>query len=100
MVGLNSRSLKALAIAANATHWQRLGPDTFRVPSQSDPAQTYLVTPQACSCLSSQRHPERLCKHQLSVAIVVTLLEQDEAPPAPKPPLTEAEVAALFARLA
>jgi predicted nucleic acid-binding Zn finger protein len=72
-LALEPRDLKALAIAANAATWQQLSPTTFRVPSQTHPGQSYLVTPQMCSCPAFERHPERPCKHSVGVAIYVAL---------------------------
>lgn len=97
MVGLDSRSLKALAIAADVAHWQRLPTGAYLIPSQTAPGQTYRTTPQSCSCPAAERHPERLCKHSLATVLYESLSTMD-TPPAPSAPLSEAEVDALFAR--
>lgn len=73
MIALDPRSQKALALAMTAQTWTRLSANTFRMPSQSTPGASYLVTPQMCSCKDSERHPERPCKHCLAVVLYVSL---------------------------
>jgi hypothetical protein len=79
---LDSRSKKALEIAAQAAHWVRLPNGAFSIPSQGNPGQLYVATPQMCQCPDAAQHPERLCKHSIAVSIVLALTEtQPQATP-------------------
>ena len=83
---LDARSLKALQIAATASAWTRLVGRAFYIPSQTNPAQCYVTSPDTCQCPDSDRHPSQLCKHSIAVSIVLALIEtQPEAVPSPSP---------------
>lgn len=77
---LDSRSMKALQIAAGARHWLRLPSGAFSIPSQGNPGQLYVASPQMCQCPDSERNPERLCKHSIAVSIVLALTETQPEP--------------------
>ena len=51
---------------------------TYTVRSQSDPDQTYTVTPDGCTCTDAARHPAQRCKHDIAVRILLSA-ERDEA---------------------
>jgi hypothetical protein len=78
------RTIRAIEIAAEADQWQVFrdaeGNEAYRVPSQSEPGRSYLVTPSSCDCPDFSRHglsataPDevgevRACKHMLAVRL-------------------------------
>lgn len=84
------RSLKAVEIAAGAAGWQRCHTDdgvcAYRIPSQADAEDWYVVTASSCTCADFVRHglvvdaDEDLtgagpCKHILAVRLHRALLE-------------------------
>lgn len=83
------RTIRALEIAATADRWQRWrtddGQPTYRVPSQSEPDRSYLVTPSSCDCSDFRRNgmsavvlddvgEQRACKHMLAVQLYTELV--------------------------
>lgn len=76
---LDSRSLKALQIAAGAAMWTRLVGRAFYIPSQRNPAQCYVTSPDTCQCPDSTSHPDQLCKHSIAVSIVLAIVETQAA---------------------
>jgi len=77
---LDSRSRKALEIAAGASRWTRLVGRAFAVPSQSDPRQIYVTSADTCTCPDSERHPDQRCKHSTACALVLALIDSQPEP--------------------
>jgi hypothetical protein len=88
---LDPRSVKALQIAAGASRWMRLPTGAFSIPSQGNPGQLYVASPQTCQCPDFERNPSRLCKHILAVHLVLALTETQPAPAIKRLPVTTRE---------
>jgi hypothetical protein len=87
------RTIRALEIAAEADQWlscrTESGEQAYRIPSQSDPERSYLVTASSCECPDFQRgglgpmKPEdavepRPCKHILAVRLFNELVRAQQ----------------------
>ena len=91
------RSIRAIEIAANASHWRVTrdaeGRELFRIPSQRHPARLYLVTDNSCTCADflhgnedDEADDEHLCKHILAVRLYSELVRaQSHLAPATAP---------------
>jgi len=68
----DSRSIKAVEIAAGAGQWLKCrladGHKAYGVPSQHTPGQYHVADCQACSCPDFQRRQDA-CKHVLAVRL-------------------------------
>jgi hypothetical protein len=84
------RSIRAIQIAANASHWRVSrgadGRQLFRVPSQSYAGRLYLVTDSTCTCAdflhASEDDEDRFCKHILAVRLYCELVRAQQQLPA------------------
>jgi hypothetical protein len=78
------RTIRAIEIAADADQWlvyrDADGHEAYRVPSQSEPSRSYLVTLSNCDCpdfgrngpptaASDEAAEQRACKHMLAVRL-------------------------------
>ncbi len=75
------RTIRAIEIAAEADQWlvyrDADGHESYRVPSQSEPGRSYLVTPSSCDCPdfghnsrpAAEGGDEHACKHMLAVRL-------------------------------
>jgi hypothetical protein len=75
------RTIRAIEIAAEADQWLVYraadGHEAYKVPSQSEPGRSYLVTPSSCDCpdfgrnsvLAAETGDEHACKHILAVRL-------------------------------
>jgi predicted nucleic acid-binding Zn finger protein len=78
----DSRTAKALQLAANAGQWIKVRdkdgrPLAFGVPSQHTPSQYYLVTTHRCECVDFKRRGQP-CKHIAAVAIHVARVKAEK----------------------
>lgn len=92
----DSRTAKALQIAANAGQWIRVRskegrPLAFGVPSQTHSGTYYMATTQSCTCEDFKRRGQP-CKHIAAVALIVAVKRSQKAHP------TRQRTAALAAR--
>lgn len=84
------RTIRAIEIAANASHWRVVrdpeGRERFRVPSQTRPDRVYLVTENSCTCEDFLRGSETddayACKHVLAVRLYRELVRAQQREPA------------------
>jgi hypothetical protein len=58
----------ALITLGNVEH---VGDTTYLVRSQTDPSMRYAVAPDTCACVDRLRKPERRCKHEWAVRILL-----------------------------
>jgi hypothetical protein len=58
----------ALIALGNVEH---VGDTTYLVRSQTDPSMRYAVAPDTCACTDRLRKPERRCKHEWAVRILL-----------------------------
>ncbi len=72
------RSMKALAIAAEAGQWARCrrrdGSKAYAVPSQSAPGLYHVADINTCTCPDFERRRQP-CKHVLAIRIYCTLVQ-------------------------
>ena len=72
------RSIKAVAIAAEAGQWAKCrtrdGRKLYAVPSQHDADVRYLADLHTCTCPDFQRH-QQACKHVLAIRIHALLAQ-------------------------
>ena len=117
----DSRSIKAIEIAAGASQWLKCrtadGQKAFGVPSQCQPGRYYLVTCQSCDCQDFRRNElsgarlghsgeHRPCKHVCAVRLFCELAKAQRARPASRrrrhlavvPPATAARYDDIFER--
>src|SRR5947209_3172265 len=63
----NPRSLRGVALAAQAASWLRIrltdGRCGYGMPSTADPLHYWLVTPESCTCPDAKYGNGRACKH-------------------------------------
>jgi hypothetical protein len=95
------RTIRAIEIAADADQWRVYrdedGHEAYGVPSQSQPARCYLVTPSSCDCPDFARNglsaaapgevgEQRACKHMLAVRLHTELVraQQHQSRPTPR----------------
>jgi uncharacterized Zn finger protein len=81
------RSIRAIEIAANASHWRVTrdaeGRQLFRIPSQSQSGVLYLVTESSCTCTDFLKADgDHACKHILAVRLYCELVRAQESRPA------------------
>jgi hypothetical protein len=78
----DSRSVKAIEIAAGAGQWLKCrtadGRKLYGVPSQCVGGRYYLVDCQSCTCADAQRHAGQNCKHVLAVRLHCELVKAQQ----------------------
>jgi hypothetical protein len=85
----DTRSIKALEIAASASQWikcrTRDGRKAYGIPSQRTPGHYHLTNTAECSCFDFQRRREP-CKHVLAVRLHCELVKASAPKPKAKKP--------------
>ena len=75
----NPRSLRGVALAAQATSWLRIrladGRTGYGMPSTADPLHYWLVTPESCTCPDAKYGNGRACKHVFASRLFEILSE-------------------------
>jgi hypothetical protein len=79
----DSRTVKAIVIAAGAAQWLKCttkdGRKAYGIPSQTKRGLVHLVDRQQCSCVDFQRRRQP-CKHVLAVEIYCALVAGFQKP--------------------
>ncbi len=73
----NPRSLRGVALAAQAASWLRIrladGRTGYGMPSTADPNRYWLVTATSCDCPDAKYGNGRACKHSFAVRLYEVL---------------------------
>ena len=73
----NPRSLRGVALAAQAASWLRIrladGRTGYGMPSTADPNHYWLVSDTSCTCPSARHSRDGACKHIFAVRLFEVL---------------------------